>query len=718
LKQLIQNMGTGKSQVLEVPPPQTDPGGLLISTAVSLVSVGTERMVLEFAGQTLLQKARSRPDLVQQTLGKARRDGVLSTVDAVRNRLDQPMTLGYSLAGTVIDVGRDVTDFRVGDRVAAAGANLAVHAEIVSVPRNLVVKLPEPVDFESAAFTTVAAIALHGFRISQATLGESVAVIGLGLLGQISVQLARSAGCHVIGYDLLIERAERARCAGAIGLADTEAFVNECHRLSNGLGIDNVLITADTPSNDPVNLAGRIARDRAIVVSVGSVGTKLPRRDYFEKELEFRISRSYGPGRYDPSYEIEGNDYPPGYVRWTENRNMQAVVALIAERKLDLVSLITHRFDIAQGTSAYELISEENDEPFLGVVLNYPVTEKMRTRIDVGDTKEGAATGKIRLGMLGAGNFARSVLLPAIQSRGDVDFVGVATARGMSARQVADKYSFSYCASDSDEIMKDGEINTVVIATRHNLHADQTIQALNSGKHVFVEKPLCLTTEELYEIDRAYRNSAGSLLMVGFNRRFAPMAGKLREHFIPRSEPLLIHYRVNGGYIPSSEWLQRSGEGGGRLVGEAVHFIDWGIWLTGEMPETVHTVGTPNMGKYSDDNLSIVVKFAEGSILQILYAANGDPAAGKERIEVFGGGRTAILDDFARLELISSSRRRVERRRLRSDKGHRAAWSAFVDSIQSGLESPISYREIMMTMKATFAARDSLKRCTPVEVGD
>jgi predicted dehydrogenase len=364
------------------------------------------------------------------------------------------------------------------------------------------------------------------------------------------------------------------------------------------------------------------------------------------------------------------------------------------------------------------LISEENDEPFLGVVLNYPVTEKMRTRIDVGDTKEGAATGKIRLGMLGAGNFARSVLLPAIQSRGDVDFVGVATARGMSARQVADKYSFSYCASDSDEIMKDGEINTVVIATRHNLHADQTIQALNSGKHVFVEKPLCLTTEELYEIDRAYRNSAGSLLMVGFNRRFAPMAGKLREHFIPRSEPLLIHYRVNGGYIPSSEWLQRSGEGGGRLVGEAVHFIDWGIWLTGEMPETVHTVGTPNMGKYSDDNLSIVVKFAEGSILQILYAANGDPAAGKERIEVFGGGRTAILDDFARLELISSSRRRVERRRLRSDKGHRAAWSAFVDSIQSGLESPISYREIMMTMKATFAARDSLKRCTPVEVGD
>jgi predicted dehydrogenase/threonine dehydrogenase-like Zn-dependent dehydrogenase len=719
MKQLIQNIRSGESRVIDVAAPRVRPGAVLIRVAASLVSAGTERMVIDFAEKNLFEKARARPDLVRQTIEKARRDGILNTIDAVKNRLDQPMALGYSVSGTVIDVGPGVDGFRIGDRVAAAGAKMAVHASVVVVPQRLVVKLPDAVDFESAAFTTVAAIALHGFRLSEAVLGETVAVIGLGLLGLITVQIARAAGCRVIGYDPQEERARRAIGYGAEDSAATEEqFEAACAALANGRGADVVLIAADTKSNAPVALAGRIARDRAVVVSIGAVGTEVPRKEYFEKELEFRISRSYGPGRYDPSYEIDGNDYPIGFVRWTENRNMAAVAGLLAEGKLDVASMITHRIDIGEGERAYDLIS--GHEPFLGVILQYPADDAaMAERVTLSPPAESTAVAAaIQLGVIGAGNFANAVLLPAIVSGGEVSLVGVAAASGVSARHAGERFSFRYCTTSADEVLKDASINTVVIATRHDLHASQTIAALEAGKHVFVEKPLCLTTVQLAEIEAAYRVRTSQLLMVGFNRRFAPLSAKLREHFAGTREPLLIHYRVNAGFIPATEWVQRPEEGGGRLVGEAIHFIDWAIWLTGARPVTAHVVAAPNAARYSDDNFSLVLSFDDGSVFQLLYAASGDRAAGKERIEVFGGGRTAVIDDFSRLELFAGGRRKLTRNVFRSDKGHRGGWTAFAEAIRSGRSSPIPFDEILSSMRATFAAAESLREGVPVPVGD
>lgn len=716
MKQLVQNIRSGVAEIKEVPAPDVRRGSILVRVASSLVSAGTERMVVEFAEKNILEKARARPDLVRQTIEKARRDGVLNTMDAVVNRLDQPMALGYSVAGTVIASGVD--GFREGDRVAAAGANVAVHAEVVSVPRNLVVKLPKGVDFDSAAFANVGAIALHGFRLSGATVGESVAVIGLGLLGQITVQLARAAGCRVFGFDPQQDRVGRALGFGAEeGASDETTFLSACAHRTGGRGVDAILITADTSSDGPVTLAARIARDRAVVVSVGAVGTHLPRKDYFDKELEFRISRSSGPGRYDPSYEAGGNDYPIGFVRWTENRNMEAVVELIAGGEIDLRSLITHRVDISDGPRAYDLITGKTGEPFLGVVLNYPESGVIQRRIEVNRHSEDKAdASEIRLGVIGAGNFAKAVLLPAIQAVGGVEFGGVAAGTGISARHAADKYAFRYCSTSADEVLADPSINTVVIATRHDLHARQTIRALEAGKHVFVEKPLCLTAAELADIDKAYQGRRRQLLMVGFNRRFAPMSEKLRSHFKGVQEPLLIHYRVNAGFIPGTEWVQSPDQGGGRLIGEGVHFIDWAQWLTGAVPESVQAVATPNAGRYSNDNLSVVVTFDGGSILQLLYAANGDRASGKERIEVFAGGRTAVLDDFSRLELTSGGKRNTSRSVLRADKGHRAGWTAFATAVRTGGPSPIPYEQIFRGMNATLAATESLRSGLPVRL--
>jgi predicted dehydrogenase/threonine dehydrogenase-like Zn-dependent dehydrogenase len=715
MKQLIQNIRTGTSTTVDVPAPRTAAGCVLIHVATSLVSAGTERMVVEFAEKNVLAKARSRPDLVRQTLDKARRDGILPTVDAVRNRLDQPMALGYSVAGTVIDVGAGITDLRIGDRVAAAGAGHAVHAEVVSVPRNLVTSLSDAVDFESAAFTTLGAIALQGVRLSEARLGETVAVIGLGLLGQITVQLLRACACRVLGFDPREPRAGLALRLGATAVAsDRDRFSDSCRTETGGHGADAVLIAADTVSNDPVVLAGEIARDKGVVVAVGAVGLNLPRKAYFEKELDFRISRSYGPGRYDPSYEQDGIDYPYAYVRWTENRNMSGFADLVAEGRVDVRPLITHRIPIEEGARAYDVITGKTSEEFLGVVLTYPQAATARTTtIDLLPGQGERPAASVRVGFLGAGNFARSVLLPAFKDTGS-ELMGIAAATGVSARHAADRFGFRYCTTDSDRILEDGAVNTIVIATRHALHASQTIRALRAGKNVFVEKPPCLNSDELDEIQNAYELTAPrAVLMTGFNRRFAPMSRKLKTFFDPIREPLLIQYRVNGGFIATTDWVQKE-EGGGRLVGEAVHFIDWSLWLTNDEPAEVQTIATPNVDRYSDDNFSVVIRFRGGSVFQLLYTASGDRAIGKERIEVHGGGRSAVIEDFRRLELSSNGRKQVDRSILRSDKGHRLAVQAFVESVRQGTTSPISFDALMTTMRTTFAARESMQRRTPI----
>ncbi len=530
MKQLLQNMKTGKTTIEDIPIPTPRAGQALVKVAASLVSAGTERMVVEFAEKSLVGKARSRPDLVRQVVDKMKREGVVPTVQAAFNRLDQPMALGYSSAGTIVSLGDGMEGFKVGQRVACAGGNYAVHAEYNVIPRALLTPLPDSVDFESAAFTTLGAIALHGFRLTEPQLGENVAIIGMGLLGLLAGQMAAAAGCHVMGIDT---NPNRVALAGSLGLSacsrdqavdSAQAFtLRQAQGGAANRGFDAVLICADTSSNDPVELAAVIARDRARIVATGAVGLTFPRKIYYEKELSFVNSRSYGPGRYDPSYEENGRDYPIGYVRWTEGRNFEAVVEMLASRKLQVQPLISHRFPIDRATEAYEVITGKKKQPFLGVLLTYPeAAEKLEgsnvVRFNVPTFKPATC----KLGVLGAGNFANATLLPAIKKVDGVELVGIASAGGLHAQHSAKKFGFAYAASSDDEILNDPNINTVAILTRHDLHADLVVKALQVGKHVFVEKPLAITPEQLDAIAGATR--ASPLLTVGSNRRFAPLA--------------------------------------------------------------------------------------------------------------------------------------------------------------------------------------------------
>ncbi len=715
MKQMFQSVRTGQSTVADVPVPAVQPGQVLVRNAASLVSAGTERMVIEFAEKSMLGKAKARPDLVRQLLDKARREGVLTTLEAVSSRLDQPLSLGYSSAGTVISVGEGVSNFRVGDRVACSGMNYASHAEVVSVPRMLVTPLPAAVGFEEAAFTTVGAIALHGVRLAEAKLGEVVAVIGLGLVGQLSVQLLKAAGCTVLGIDLDSDRCTLAQQLGCDAVASSSSEFESLLAARTKGGADAVLITAASAGNEPVQLAGAVARSRAIVVAVGAVGTELPRKTYYEKELDFRISRSYGPGRYDPDYEEKGHDYPISYVRWTEARNMDSFLRLVAEGKLKLHDLITHRFSIEQAAEAYDLITGKSSERYVGVLICYPEATDLQRRIDLTSERPGSKADDTRVGVIGAGLFAGQVLIPAMQKAGGISFEGVCTAGGGTGKHIGSKFGFRYCTTDSNEILSDTEINTVMIATRHNLHARQVVSALYAGKHVFCEKPLCLNTTELAEIldAKASQEARSLLLMVGYNRRFAPMGQKLKQFFVAVRQPIAIHYRVNAGFIPASHWVHDPEVGGGRIIGEVCHFVDFLIYLTGALPVSVYAAGLPARDN-PPDNVAVTITFENGSVGTITYLAEGDKSFSKERIEVIGGGRAAALDDFRTLELVQSGRREVTRSRLRQDKGHVGEWQAFAKAINNGENSPIPLREIVAGTVATFTIQESLQQRAPV----
>ncbi len=691
MKQVLQNLRSGETSVEDVPVPAPRPGSVLVQTAASLVSAGTERMLVAFAEKSLLGKARSRPDLVRQVLDKARREGMLTTVEAAFNRLDQPMALGYSSAGTIRALGAGVQGLHEGQRVACAGGNYAVHAEYGVAPVNLVTPLPDEVDFEAGAFVTLGAIALHGFRLAEAQLGERVAVIGLGLLGLLSVGIARAAGCVVLGIDVDPARVALARLMGAEAVLRNQA-VEAAASFSRGRGCDEILICADTPSADPVELAGAIARDRGRVVAVGAVGLQLPRKVYYEKELAFINSRSYGPGRYDPGYEEGGRDYPIGYVRWTEGRNLEAFVELLAKRSLDISPLITHRFPIEQAPEAYELITGKKKEAFLGVLLKYPVDSAVSASASsVTDPKAGlqpparvqsTLTGApVKLGVLGAGNFAAAVMLPAVKKTSGVELVGVVSASGLSAEHATNKFGFRYAGSDAGQIINDPGVNTVAILTRHHLHADQARAALAAGKHVFCEKPLALDSQQLSAVQEQLAPASEALLMVGFNRRFAPLAVQLKAFVDQRKEPLAAHYRVNAGYIPLNHWVHDPEQGGGRIIGEGCHFIDFLAFLVGAAPSSVTSLGLPDAGRYREDNVVMTFTFPDGSLGTVSYLANGDKSFPKERVEVLCGGRAAVLEDYRSLELVQDGRRRVVRSRLRQDKGHAAEWQAFAAAI-------------------------------------
>jgi predicted dehydrogenase/threonine dehydrogenase-like Zn-dependent dehydrogenase len=726
MKQVLQQARTGEIAVADVPAPQLLPGCVLVRIAASLVSAGTERASSEFARKNLLQKAQARPDLVREVIGKIRRDGLLSAVQAVRSRLDQPTALGYSSAGTVVEVGQGVTDIAVGDRVACAGAGHAVHAEVACVPRLLVAKIPDgaSVSFDEAAFTTVGAVSLHGIRTADVKLGDVVAVIGLGLLGQLTVQMLKIAGCRVLGMDIAPDRAELAARLGAVAACSASSeFRDLCSHHSRGFGADAVLITAETPSSDPVNLAAQIARDRAVVVAVGTVGMEIERQGYYEKELDFRISRSYGPGRYDTVFEQKGRDYPIGHVRWTETRNMEGFLQFLADGKLDLKPLVTHRFPVEKARAAYELIAGGAQERSLAVLFTYPETSAISQHLDVAaksaNNSEPRSEESITIGLIGAGNFATSTLLPAMRLVKGIDLIAVCAATGAHSRHAADKFRFRYCTTDEKEIFSDTGINSVVISTRHHLHGREVLAALEAEKHVFCEKPLCLTENELLKIVRSYSGSSHSrrlALTVGFNRRFAPIAERMKRFLDDIHEPLVLHYRVNAGSLPQDHWINDPEVGGGRIIGEVCHFVDFLTFLSGALPVEVQARALSSPSQNSDDNVLISLRFANGSEGTIHYLVNGDRSFPKERVEVFGGGAVAVLEDFRRLEMTRFGRRSTVISRWRQDKGHRGEWQAFVDCLRSGAPEPIPFNSIVATTLATFCIVKSRASGQPVVV--
>ena len=724
MKQVAQHIKSGEIKVVEVAPPAVRAGSVLVQVHASVISIGTERSSMTERSQSLLSRARKNPDLVAKVWEQVRQQGLRATVRRVRGRLDSMTALGYSAAGTVIKVGSEVRGIAAGDHVACAGAGYASHAEVIAVPKNLCVRIPEGISFEDAAYTTIGAIALQGVRQAQPNLGETMAVIGLGLVGLLTVQFLKANGCVVIGIDPDPEAVRRAIEFGADAAVlrgeDVKRLVSA---RSGNLGADGVLITAATKSDDPVRLAGEIARDRGRVILVGDVGLQLPRGPYFMKELDFRLSRSYGPGRYDPSYEEEGRDYPAGYVRWTERRNMEEFLRLVRSGAVRPHELTTHRFPIDAAADAYAVVAGDRrsskGRPF-GVVLTYdvkpqgPVKREKSRRVAVS-----GAADPLAIGIIGAGSFAQSMLLPPLQQTEGVRLLSVCNSTGMSASNVANMFGFRSAVTDAHELLADPEIGTVFIASRHNLHAAQVMSSLQAGKHVFVEKPLAMLPEELDELEEYYEGLAEGrrrLLMVGFNRRFAPSVAGLRSFFDPVNTPRSIIYRVNAGALPLSHWSRNPREGGGRVIGEVCHFVDLASYLADSDPIRVHAESLgADLSTSEDDSVIATVKFLSGSMATIVYSAGGDPSLPKEQVQVFGGGRTALLDNFRKLSL-SAGGSQTERTWSTTDKGHMTEVRAFLAAVRTGGPSPIPFASLARTMRATFAIEESLRRGRSVDL--
>lgn len=706
MKQILQNIANGETQLVEVPCPQNKNGQLLISTTKSLVSVGTERMLIDFGKSGWIQKARSQPDKVKMVLGKVKTDGLMPTIDAVRSKLDQPLPLGYCNVGIVQDNGG--TAFEVGSRVISNGN----HAEIVRVPKNLCASIPDNVDDESAAFTVLAAIAMQGVRIANPTIGETVVVTGLGLIGLITVQLLRANGCRVLGIDFDSSKCAMAREFGAetVDLSQGEDAIAKANAFSRGQGVDAVIITASTKSNDPVSHGANMCRQRGRIVLVGVVGLELSRADFYEKEISFQVSCSYGPGRYDTEYEDKGNDYPVGFVRWTEQRNFEAVLDLMSSGALDLKPLISHRFEIDDAIGAYKCL---DDRSSLGILLNYSsnaddlLTKKL---VSIREPQNYTAQDAV-CGFIGGGNYASRVLIPAFKDAG-AKLDTLLTSGGVSAVHHGKKNDFANASTDLTQLLEKKAVNTVVIATQHNLHAEQVIQAINAGKNVFVEKPLALTHDELDAIEAAYNEQQGQCkVMVGYNRRFAPHVIKMKKLLANVAEPKAFIMTMNAGAIPSDHWTQDPDIGGGRIIGEACHYIDLMRFLVGSEITgfTATCMGKADGVDITEDKASITLTFKDGSFGTINYLANGGKAFAKERIEVFANDGVLQIDNFRKL--IGYDWKGFSKEKLMTqDKGQANCSNAFIESIQSGQASPISFDEIMEVARCSVNISESLRK--------
>ncbi|MBL7696229.1 MAG: bi-domain-containing oxidoreductase [Ferruginibacter sp.] len=713
MKQVIQNFKTGELYVDDVPLPSLSEGMVLIENHFSLISAGTERGTVKVAQANLINKARQRPDLVAQVIQNIKKEGLKATIAKVKSKLDSLKALGYSTAGTVISSMDTNGVFKPGDRVACAGVDYASHAEIVAVPQNLVVKVPDEVSFEDAAYTTLGAIAMQGIRQAETVIGEKVCVIGLGLLGQITCQLLQANGCAVFGLDLsesFVGIANKYSADKAM-LRNDPNLRAACDNFTNGHGFDTVIITAATQSNDPIELAGDLCRKKGKVVVVGVVPMDIPRDpNYYRKEIDIKMSCSYGPGRYDVNYEENGQDYPYAYVRWTEQRNMETFLDLLAREYINLKPLTTHVIDIADAEKAYDIILGKVKEPHIGILLRYSENEtKARSVV----TLAGKPLSQVNAAFIGAGSFAQSYLIPNVKASG-ASLDGVVTSRGITAKNVANKFGFNFCSSSVNDVLGKQEVNTIFIATPHNSHAGLTIQSLQAGKAVFVEKPLAINTDQLQEVIET-KKKHNHPLMVGFNRRFAPVSIQVKKEFASAGEPIVMNMRINAGMIPKDNWLQQKDVGAGRIIGEMCHFIDLMQFFTGSEPVRVFAecISTSNDKITPADNISIVVKFKDGSVGNLTYLANGDKGMPKELIEVFGGSRIGVINDF-RDGLIYKSGKTVKLKS--SGKGHKEEVDAFIGALKAGQESPISFRSICLTTLTTFKIHDSLHTGLPQDI--
>lgn len=710
MKAVLQNFKTGEMTVEDVPPPVLKDDGVLVHNVVSLVSAGTEKAVIELAKMNPLQKARARPDLVKKVLNKAGQEGLLATARIVSNLISSPLPLGYSCAGIVAEVGSHVADIVPGQRVGCAGLGYANHAEVVYVPRNLLVPVPDAVSFADASFVTVGAIAMHGVRQAELTLGETVVVLGAGLVGQIAAQICSASGCKVFCIDIDKNKIQLAKELGAgdgivLGQGDVAAAVMAFTR---GQGADVVLITAGTKSNEPISMAPELVRDRGRVIAIGEVGHNVPRRAYFEKEIDLKQSRSYGPGRYDPDYEEKGHDYPIGYVRWTENRNMAAFLDLVASRRIKLDALVTHRFSIAEADKAYNFLTGRNESPYIGLLLDYENDDHHANSVilEENHSQRSKSSGEISLGVIGAGQFAQGILLPALKDVPGISFHAFSTGSGLTSVNVARKYRAVKCTSDYNEILNDKNIDAVLIATRHDTHADMVSKALAAGKHCFVEKPLAIDQAGLDKVIEAYHNS-DVILLTGFNRRFSPLAKRLHDEI--SGNKLVMQYRINAGFIPGSHWHQDTKEGGGRIIGEICHFIDVMQFVCGANVVSVSANAVTDNNSPSDpDNLLISLSFADGSIGTVAYVADGDPGFPKERLEVFGGGCVGVIDNWRSLLVRGCGKKLRRRCWLQAEKGFPQEMSAFIEGVRCGV-SPISFESQIGATMATFAVKKSIR---------
>lgn len=710
MKQVLQNLKDGSTEVADVPCPHAGHGQLLIRTTCTLVSAGTERMLVDFGRGNLIDKARQQPDKVRMVLDKVRTDGLAPTLEAVRNKLDQPLPMGYCNVGVVVEVGAGVSGFAVGDRVASNGR----HAEMVAVPVNLCARVPDEVADESAAFTVLGAIALQGIRLVQPTLGEAVVVMGLGLIGLMTVQLLKAQGCRVLGIDFDPQRLALARRFGAetIDLRGGEP-VAAAVRFARGHGVDAVIVTASTRSSEPIHQAAQMCRKRGRIVLVGVTGLELSRADFYEKELTFQVSCSYGPGRYDPLYEDKGHDYPIGFVRWTEQRNFEAVLDMLAEGRLDVASLVTHRFGIDDAARAYDVVG--GTEPSLGIVLRFADASKAdhavsarrlhRTVALAAPLATPASTNQaVRVSVIGAGNYAGAVLIPAFKSAG-ARLTRIASAGGASCVHLGRKFGFAEATTDTAALIADPGVDAVVVSTRHDTHAEFVLRALASNKHVFVEKPLALTVEDVDRIEAAATAAPGRLVMVGFNRRFAPQVVKIRQLLDALSGPKTFLMTVNAGAIPATHWTQDRAIGGGRLVGEGCHFIDLLRHLAGAPVESFQ-VGAMAAG--TPDTASVTLRFADGSLGTLLYTANGSKVFPKERLEVFAAGRVLQLDNFRRLTGFGWPGFR-SMNLWRQDKGQAACAAAFCRAVASGGAPPIALEELLEVSRLSIRIEEALR---------